>query len=259
MKKRMAFLSVLLLASIGCLTFAGVAYAEGVAGGSSPAGAGGAAAASLSYAARLARDIDAHRVPRLGDLPYIDQAADDTAAPDYTIDDSVPYVYDPVFSTRSGRWTESGGAYTSGATNSLAVDTSTPFRYGTFSCHIKTDPLSDNGLVFCFSGEGTWETGNRYYFYFLDKSGGLYLGKVDNGWKYIDRVAVPSLSASATHELKVVLQGYKILCYLDDELMFYYRDDDLLPGAGYGIRAGGANVAYSDIQVTSEYIFGSDE
>lgn len=259
MKKRMAFLSVLLLASIGCLTFAGVAYAEGVAGGSSPAGAGGAAAASLSYAARLAQDIDAHRVPRLNDLPYIDQAADDTTAPDYTVDDSVPYTYDPVFSTRSGRWTESGGTYTSGAAKSLAVDTSTPFRYGTFSCHIKTDPASDNGLVFCFSGDDTWEGGNSYYFYFLDMNGGLYLGKVNGGWKYLNRIVLTSFSASAVHELKVVLSGRKILCYLDDELMFYYRDDDLLTGSGYGIRAGGANVVYSDVHVTSTYVFGSND
>ncbi len=267
MKKRLTLLCVLLIASIACLTWGSVAYAENAAsdvGKSSREGQSRSEVAedadeNLGAAAELAKDIDAHRVPRLDDVPYINQSEDDTTAPDLHIDESVRYTYDAQFSDRNGRWDFNDGTYTSAEKNSLAVDTSVPFRYGTFSCNILADASSDNGLVFCFSGDGAWESGNRYYFYFIDKNGGVYLGKADNGsWTQINRVVV-SPSYSEVHELKVILLGYRVLCYFDGELLFSYKDINILSGSGYGIRAGGAGVVVSDVNVTNDYVYGEDD
>lgn len=201
-----------------------------------------------------------HKVEILNDFPYINQEADDKPAPVYELDDSVKYDYDVSFTTRGGRWTEDEGVFTSASANSLAVNTSTPFRYGTYSCFIKPNSSTDNGLVFCFSGNGSWESGNSYYFFFLDRNGGAYLGKVSNGvWSEVSRVVIGQISSSRFYELKVVLLGNKILCYVDDEMIFGVKDNSLLPGSGYGIRAGGTGVVIRDIAITSDYVYGSND
>ena len=125
---------------------------------------------------------------------------------DYVFDDSIKYDYNYCFTIANGKFTEKNIAgnivYFSEKNNSLYVDTSTPFTYGTISCVLTAGSVdSDSGIIFCVTpGDGNYfQEQTSYYFYFRG-SDTAYLGKVDNGsW---------SALATKTLEEKKVGQEY---------------------------------------------------
>lgn len=192
------------------------------------------------------------------DFPYINDADDAPVEPEKPFDDSQKYTYSYAFRTVSGSMAESDGVYTAGTANSMAVDNTTPFPYGTISCTVRSNNQTDSGIVFGLTESGAstyWESGVSYYFFFLGRGGNAYLGKVDGGWKELKVVGIGAIDADRDYTLKVVLRSNKICCYVDDTLMFGYKDEDFLTGTCYGLRAGAAGVTFSDVSVTNEYLY----
>lgn len=180
------------------------------------------------------------------------------------IDDSVKYTYNAStvkFTTVNGSFSTSSGSGTysdfkTTNTYSLAVCTSVKFPYGTLSCDMKNVSDADSGIVFGLSGSGSsfWEgSGVSYYFFFLNKSGVAYLGKTDNGNWSVCKYVSYSYNTTSYYNLKVVFQGSKICCYVNGELLFAYRDSNVLKGTGFGIRSSQSGVEFKNISVTNNY------
>ena len=149
---------------------------------------------------------------------------------------------------------------TTNSTNSLTVDTSTPFSYGTIEATVTQTQANDAGIIFKCEDNGLdqfWEGTVAYYFFFLSKDGTAYLGKTDYGsWSELavsSKIAGYSVGDSV--DLKVVLKGTKILCFANDQLMFGYKDNNPLLGTSYGFRAGMSDVYFTNVSVSNEYIY----
>ena len=160
------------------------------------------------------------------DLPYCEDEDLDLDIP--TFDDSAKYDYDPAnLEVKSGRSNvlmppegseEKTYTVTTNSTNSLTVDSSTPFSYGTIEATVTQTQANDAGIIFKCEDNGLdefWEGTVAYYFFFLSKDGTAYLGKTDYGnWSELavsSKIAGYSLGDSVN--LKVVLKGTKILCF----------------------------------------------
>lgn len=193
------------------------------------------------------------------EFPYVNDADDAPVEAETPFDDSVKYTYTYAFRTVSGQMSASGGVYTAQAANSMAVDNSTAFPYGTISCSVRSTNTNDSGIVFGLTENGAssyWESGVSYYFFFLGQGGNAYLGKVNGGWSALKVVKFTNaIDSSKNYTLKVVLKSNKICCYVDDVLMFGYKDDHFLKGVCYGLRAGAAGVTFSNVSVTNEYLY----
>ena len=176
-------------------------------------------------------------------------------------DDSIVYTYTDNLTTVNGSFSttsvsEKWKTYTSTAGNSLAVNTTTHFKYGTMSVRVKPVAGSDSGLVFGLTPNGAsyWETGVSYYFLFISQAGTIYLGKVNSGWTNVKEVSLGALDVNHTYTIKLVLQNNKFVVYVDDVMAFVIREDNMLTGSGWGLRAGASGVVFSDMSVTSEYL-----
>lgn len=191
------------------------------------------------------------------DFPYIDDADDAPIQAEIPFDDSVKYSYTNAFRTVSGNISVSEGVYTAQYANSMAVDNTTAFPYGTISCTVRSNNTNDSGIVFGLTENGAssyWESGVSYYFFFLGQGGNAYLGKVDGGWSALKVVSLGgAIDSTRDYSVKVVLKSNKICCYVDGVLMFGYKDENFLTGTCYGIRAGAAGVTFSNVTVTNEY------
>ncbi len=154
----------------------------------------------------------------------------------------------------SGVMNVDGNAYTSVTSNSLIAGGS--MQNGTFSCTVRSTNQTDSGIVFGLSRENReyfWEAGVSYYFYFLGQGGYAYLGKVNNGWYILQTKKIDAINAEHAYELKVVKNGNRMVCFVDGELMFGYKDlENSLTGKEYGLRTGAPGVTFADFQVTSE-------
>lgn len=200
------------------------------------------------------------------DLPYCEDDDLDLDIP--TFDDSTKYDYDLVnnLKAKSGQTQVLAGAtedtytVTTFASNSLAIDNVTPFTYGTIEATVTQSSANDAGIIFKCEDNGLdsfWEGTVAYYFYFLSKDGTVYLGKTDYGnWSELAVSSkLPGYSVGTPVDLKVVLKGTKILCFANDQLMFGYKDNNPILGTSYGIRAGNSEVYFTDVTVSSEYIY----
>jgi len=175
----------------------------------------------------------------------------------YKLDNGVNYTYPTTYTTLQGGFTTSGSNHTSTAANSLMINT-TPFRYGSIQVNLKASNSSDNGIVFAYSNSGsaTWEgNGLSYYFLFVNFQGIVILGKTDNNaWSTVGQGGVAVKDFSVAHKLTLIYKEREIKVYLDDALQFTCYDPAPLFGSGYGIRAGGNGVAYTDFTITSDYL-----
>lgn len=197
-------------------------------------------------------------------IPDILDRDDGFVFPDET-DDSVKYAYDDLsFGNVSGSFSvsseQSVKAYLAASDNSMAVCDSeeAPFRYGTISCALKPKTNTDSGLVFGLSGNQSsyWEgPGIRYYFFFLSRDGTAYLGKTADGvWSMLQTVPYV-FNDTDTYTLKIVYKNGKICGYVNQELLIACRDNTPLTGTGFGMRSGAAGVKFSELNVTSEYLY----
>ena len=74
------------------------------------------------------------------------------------------------------------------------------------------------------------------------------LGKVDNGlWTTCQELVYNGYDPYGTYNLKVVKEGTTIKCYVNDFCYITFVDSYPLQGTGYGLRAGGIGVEYTNI------------
>ncbi len=192
----------------------------------------------------------------------------DKSIGDDVIDDSARYVYDNAtvsFTAANGGYSTSGSGalynLTATRNDSLIVSTteSSPFGYGTFSATFKPVADADIGIVFGLDSTSNyfWEgRGINYYFFFLGRDGkNAFLGETKNGEWYTCTYKAFTFNTIEEFNLKVVLRGTKICCYVNDELVFGYRDANVLKGTRWGVRSGAANVTFSNIFVTNDYLY----
>lgn len=181
-----------------------------------------------------------------------------------SIDDSKQYEYYDSYINVSGSFSSVDDGilskkYTSTASNSMMINDDVPFNYGTISCRIKSNNTTDTGIVFNLTANGKnvfWENNVSYYFFFLSQGGNAYLGKVDYGkWTALSVTKIAPVDSNKEYELKVILKGSKIIGLIDDEVYVGIRDSNRLNGTAYGFRTGSSNVIFSDIEVTSRYVY----
>lgn len=180
-------------------------------------------------------------------------------------DDSVQYDYSKGafnFTSVAGGFSVTDGNgehpdYTVMTPNSLAVSTSTPFPYGTFSCDVKTVAGYDTGIVFGLSSDESyfWESGASYYIFLLSADGNVYLGKIDNGVWSVVQWTTYSFNTNDFYNLKVVFKNGKINCYINGTLLIEVKEKYPLTGTGFGIRGGGTGAIFKNITVTNQYIY----
>lgn len=190
----------------------------------------------------------------------------ETGAEVPNIDDSVKYDYSAsklAFSIANGTFSETKvtnkiSNWTTTGTNNLLYTTSVAFPYGTITCNVKTLTTADSGIVFGLSSSSTtfWEgSGISYYFFFLSREGTAYLGKTNNStWSILKQVPY-SFNNTDTYQLKVIYQGTKICCYVNNEFMIGVRDIAPLSGTAFGLRSGASGVSFSDLAITNDYLY----
>lgn len=135
----------------------------------------------------------------------------------------------------------------------LSADT--PFPYGTISADVMNNG-SDSGIIFGLSStqEQFWEgNGVSYYFAFINYDGILFLGRTVNGvWSTLTYTDITGFSTAKTYNLKVLYRVDKMILFLDDVPMLYYRTDTPLEGTGWGIRMGVAGATISNIAISNK-------
>ncbi len=208
---------------------------------------------------------------------YIDDADDKPILPPASFDDSEKYDYSNVtYTNRLGSFEKNGETYKAMIpTADIALHYGVPFAYGTISCTVRSNNLVDTGLIFGATPapDGAFnESGMVYYFYFLGMGGSAYLGKWDgpkNKWSALVVKQLGAVNANKDYELKVVLKGNYMVCYMDGEIMFGFKDEDFSGGTGFGLRvtahpdvnpqSSAVGVTISDMTVTSEYDYRTDK
>lgn len=156
-----------------------------------------------------------------------------------------------------GKFDISDGVYTATQPSTLYAHTSlaAPFPYGTISADVMNNG-SDSGIVFGLSSNKDvyWEgSGVSYYFAFISYEGILFLGKTDNGvWSSLAYTSITGFNPSKTYNLKVLYRVDKIILFLDDVPMVYFRTEKPLTGTGWGIRTGAVGAQISNIVVSNK-------
>ena len=117
--------------------------------------------------------------------------------------------------------------------------------------------VNDNGIIFGMV-ENTneqytfWEDGPMYYFLFVSDDATLYLAKVNydgNPWTELQVSApIDNYAHGDIVTISVEFDGEgSIDCYVNDECMIYYYDDDWSGGSMYGIRCEVPGVMYTEV------------
>ena len=133
------------------------------------------------------------------------------------------------------------GVIKSTASKTLAFVKDSDFSEGTLETTFVPGTNSPAGIVFRGSApsEGNFyenETGLSYYFIYVE-GGTVSFRKVENGvitkttnkyWPY---------GTATAYTTRILMQGSDIYCYLNDRLVFHYRDENPLHGGKYGIKS----------------------
>ena len=192
--------------------------------------------------------------------PFIPSIEDDEPFVDMeeSRDFSKQYDYQHADLTmRYGKFDISNSIYTATNASTLYAHTSSyaPFPYGTISADIMNNG-SDSGIVFGLSSSKStyWEgSGVSYYFAFISYEGILFLGKTDNGtWSSLAYTDIVGFDQSKTYNLKVLYRVDKIILFLDDVPMVYFRTEKPLIGTGWGIRTGAVGAQISNVVVSNK-------
>ena len=167
------------------------------------------------------------------------------------------YDYDSeVYDFPKGTFEFEENKIVSSSTNAIVVSNAKTFSEGSLEVTMALkQSKTDNGIVFALSDNGKteyWEEGVSYYFFFVNKDGTAFLGKVDNGkWSALTYISIKNYNNSGTYKLKVTKHNSDIYCFINDSLYFSYKDSNPLTGNKYGLRAGGNNVTYTSINLVS--------
>ena len=139
--------------------------------------------------------------------------------------------------------------------NSIAEVKDDEFVYGTLEATVKSNGRADNGVIFSLTSNAShvyWENEASYYFFFVNKDGVVLLGKVDNGtWSLCQDIVYNGYDPNGTYNLKVEKDATTIYGYVNGVCYITFADEFPLEGTGYGLRAGGAGVQFSNINCQS--------
>ena len=192
--------------------------------------------------------------------PFIPSFTDDEPFIDMedNRDYSKQYNYEGVvLSPKNGACTVSDGVYTCTDISTIHANLSpeSAFPYGTISVDVMNNG-SDSGIIFGLSSTQNyfWEgSGVSYYFAFVNFEGVLFLGRTVNGtWSTLAYTNIAGFSATKTYNLKVLYRVDKVVLFLDDVPMLYYRTEKPLAGTGWGIRMGVAGATISNIAISNK-------
>jgi len=161
----------------------------------------------------------------------------------------------------NGQFANESGKIVSKVANSIAEVKDDTFVYGTLTATVKHNGAADNGLIFSLTTNTShvyWENDVSYYFFFLNKDGVVLLGKVSYGtWTLCqENVYTGGYDPNGTYRLRVEKDATTIYGYINDVNYITFADTLPLEGAGYGLRAGSAGVAFTEIACESsgEYV-----
>lgn len=117
--------------------------------------------------------------------------------------------------------------------------------------------INDNGIIFGMVEDTEkqyyfWEDGPTYYFLFVSDDATLYLAKVsDNGAPWTELYisgAIPNYAHGDVVTISVEFDGEGFIdCYVNDEWMFCYFDENWTGGGLYGIRCEVPGVCYTNV------------
>lgn len=138
------------------------------------------------------------------------------------------------------------------------------FKAGTMEVTM-TKGAGDNGIIFGLTGDaddlnfweapGEGEDSVQYYFLFVNNgTGEIILAKTGAGlnWCWMKSMPCPKWDTCTEIDLKVVYSGKgHIEMWANGELAYDYCDANPLTGTRVGVRAGAANVNFSDIKITT--------
>lgn len=153
------------------------------------------------------------------------------------------YVANGIFSSENNK-------LVSKAIDSIAEIKDAEFSTGTLEVTVKSNGNNDNGLVFSITpnvNHTYWENEVSYYFFFVSRDGNVMLGKVNNGyWLTCGEEVYQNYDPLGTYNLKVEKNGSIIIGYVNGVKYIEYTDSSVLTGTGYGFRAGGIGVEFSN-------------
>lgn len=147
------------------------------------------------------------------------------------------------------------GKLVSKTSNAIAEVADGEFIYGSLEVTMKANGVADNGIIFSLTPNAThtyWEADVSYYFFFVNIHGLAFLGKVDNGtWATCQEAAITGYSPTGTYNIRIEKDATTIYGYVNDVCYITYADSFPLEGTGYGLRAGGNGVEYSNLKCQS--------
>lgn len=155
----------------------------------------------------------------------------------------------------NGLFMNENGKAVSKVANSIAELENSEFVYGTLEVTVKNNGAADNGLIFDVTSNAShiyWENNVSYYFFFVNKDGVVLLGKVDDGtWTLCQESVYNGYDPNGTYNLKIEKDSTTIYGYVNGSSYIAFSDSAPLTGTGYGLRAGGAGVAFTNLSCNS--------
>lgn len=151
---------------------------------------------------------------------------------------------------------------------SLATYNGVSVYNGTISCDVIPHRKCDSGLVFRASSTKTnfWEANSSYYTLLINSEGILLLGKISSGaWSLLSEFDLRNLSViyksyinkNDVYNLKVVLNGNDIRCFVNGVELIHYTDENVLTGTMAGFRSAKSGTYFSNFTTTTSTAVGT--
>lgn len=127
--------------------------------------------------------------------------------------------------------------------NTIGIHHEKHLTNGVISLDLTKVGGGDSGIVFGLTYleeevQSFWEvTGVSYYFLYHSNANALVLSKVTDG-KYKTLVSIASNVTTSPMSLKVSIDDNYIQCFIDDNCLIKYTDENKLEGNGIGFRLG---------------------
>ena len=181
------------------------------------------------------------------------------------------YIVEPTivgdYKVANGMFEYKDGFYVSTENNSIAVCNINSFGLGNLSCDITlSNKAGDNGVVFGITSNKSgifWETGVEYYFFYINKTGIVALGRNSvTGWENVCIAGqVDNYHLGGTFHFEIERALEVIRCYIDGKLYCTFSEDMPFAGSGFGVRCGSIGVKFSSFAVnnTGTIEFGEPE
>ena len=161
------------------------------------------------------------------------------------------------FTVVSGEFKQTEQLITSVKSKSLMVYDA-PMTDGTVSVKMTAGGDTNNGIVFRLkSNKESYydrERGVSYYFFHISSTHTARLLRIENETATTcEEVSLVALySAGAEYTLKAIVDGGRIMCYINDAMYVDYTDDAPLDGNLVGLRASASGVAFRQFETGAD-------